>query len=533
MCAVLVSIQTYIASRQENPELEAALRMVEITNQQELMMVRMSEALRGYLLDPSNGNEFVRKKEADAEYLRLSAELQTLVGQNKAIQDLNRAMADFDATTLDEKENLVGTMVQKKDPGALDYYNQEYAKARGFQVENFLKMKELVRQHSNQTIQNSKTRTYYAGLMSIAALWIGMFVGLGLTAAVAFQISRRTGQVFGMINKVSDTVAQSSHSIQEESIELSEAVQRQSSAIQETAASVNEISAMIRKNTDSAMNSRHHSKVCREHAERGLQSFQALLSSVDEVRKSQQEIFKQVEKSHSGIAEINQIIHQIDEKTRVINDIVFQTKLLSFNASVEAARAGENGKGFAVVAEEVGNLARMSGMAAQEITKLLSQSSQRVSQIIDETRANVKGTIDQAATQLDSSISNVQQFEVNLTRMNEGVSQVDEKVDAISTASHEQEIAVTEISKVMHGLDADTQKSALIAHHSASRAKHLSEQAEQLESLVQRMTHLLHGEKGVQRNFKSHKARAQEPAPPLRIDDGTFEDDETLANKVA
>jgi methyl-accepting chemotaxis protein len=240
-----------------------------------------------------------------------------------------------------------------------------------------------------------------------------------------------------------------------------------------------------------------------------------------------------VEKSHSGIAEINQIIHQIDEKTRVINDIVFQTKLLSFNASVEAARAGENGKGFAVVAEEVGNLARMSGTAAQEITKLLSQSSQRVSQIIDETRASVKNTIDQAATRLDSSISNVQQFELNLTRMNGSVSQVDEKVDAISTASHEQEIAVTEISKVMQGLDADTQKSALIAHHSASRANHLSEQAELLEKLVQRMTCLLHGEKGVQRKFKTHKARRQEPASPLCIADGTFEDEETLANKAA
>jgi len=44
------------------------------------------------------------------------------------------------------------------------------------------------------------------------------------------------------------------------------------------------------------------------------------------------------------------LIETINQKTRVINDIVFQTKLLSFNASVEAARAGEHGKGFAVEA---------------------------------------------------------------------------------------------------------------------------------------------------------------------------------------
>ena len=60
-------------------------------------------------------------------------------------------------------------------------------------------------------------------------------------------------------------------------------------------------------------------------------------------------------------------MEQIKDKVNIINDIVFQTKLLSFNASVEAARAGENGKGFAVVAEEVGNLASVSGKAANEI----------------------------------------------------------------------------------------------------------------------------------------------------------------------
>ncbi|MBC7659266.1 MAG: hypothetical protein H7249_06115 [Chitinophagaceae bacterium] len=47
------------------------------------------------------------------------------------------------------------------------------------------------------------------------------------------------------------------------------------------------------------------------------------------------------------------VINEIVDKTRVINAIVFQTQLLSFDASVEAARAGERGKGFAVVAEKV------------------------------------------------------------------------------------------------------------------------------------------------------------------------------------
>jgi methyl-accepting chemotaxis protein len=523
LCAILVSVQTYNASRQENPELEAALRMVEITSQQEMAMIEMSEALRGYLLDPTREVEFKRKKEADAHYIKLSEELRELTQDNRTIQDLNKVMADFDATTLDERENQVAAMVQKKDTGALAFYYNQYAEARKFQVENFMKLKELVRGHSNQTIQKLKDRTYYSGLMSIAALWIGLGIGLGLTAVVAFQVTRRTEQLFGRINQVSDTVADSSRSIQGEAGELSDAVQRQSAAIQETAASVNEISAMIKTNSESALDSRRHSHVAREHAERGLKAFHDLLKSIEDVKISQESIFSEVEKSHQGIAEINGIINQIDEKTHVINDIVFQTKLLSFNASVEAARAGEHGKGFAVVAEEVGNLARMSGVAAQEITRLLSQSTSRVSGIIEGTRESVQGTIEKAAALLDSSIHNIRIFETILTEITRDVNHVDTKVDAISIASREQDNAVTEISKVMQNLDRDTQKSALIAHHSAVSARELSRQAEELEKLVIQMTKLLRGEKAVQQGTR----------PAASQQEGSFENDEHDADRIA
>jgi methyl-accepting chemotaxis protein len=308
-------------------------------------------------------------------------------------------------------------------------------------------------------------------------------------------------------------------------------VQRQSAAIQETAASVNEISAMIRTNTESALDSRRHSHVARQHAERGLKAFHDLLKSIEDVKSSQESIFSEVEKSHQGIAEINGIINQIDEKTHVINDIVFQTKLLSFNASVEAARAGEHGKGFAVVAEEVGNLARMSGVAAQEITRLLSQSTSRVSGIIEGTRESVQGTIEKAAALLDSSIHNIRIFETILTEITQDVNHVDTKVDAISIASREQDAAVTEISKVMQNLDTDTQKSALIAHHSAASARHLSVQAEELEKLVIKMTRLLRGDQAARAQAQDAKVHGISPAASGQ--DSSFEDDENLAGERA
>src|SRR5262249_18263323 len=97
-----------------------------------------------------------------------------------------------------------------------------------------------------------------------------------------------------------------------------------------------------------------------------------------------------ISKANLQLEMINDIIKQITAKTAVINDIVFETQLLSFNASIEAARAGQHGRGFAVVAEEVGNLAKMSGRAAEEIKELLQRSVGQVNLSISEIGEKVK-----------------------------------------------------------------------------------------------------------------------------------------------
>ena len=75
--------------------------------------------------------------------------------------------------------------------------------------------------------------------------------------------------------------------------------------------------------------------------------------------------------------EINETVININEAISVIDQIAFQTNILSLNAAVEAATAGEAGKGFAVVAQEVRNLASRSAEAAKEIKDLVENATVR------------------------------------------------------------------------------------------------------------------------------------------------------------
>jgi len=78
------------------------------------------------------------------------------------------------------------------------------------------------------------------------------------------------------------------------------------------------------------------------------------------------------------VSELNTKASNIADSVVTIDQISFQTNILSLNAAVEAATAGEAGKGFAVVAQEVRNLATRSAEAAKEISAVVSSIQESV-----------------------------------------------------------------------------------------------------------------------------------------------------------
>ncbi len=341
---------------------------------------------------------------------------------------------------------------------------------------------------------------------SIAAATI--FSSLLIGFLISRSLSTNLAGIAANLSSGAAVVASAAQQISGASTEAASATTQQAAALQQTVASVDEVNAMVGKNADNAKRSLDVAINSKEAAMRGKAAVDDMLTSIDEISRSNTDIMQQTEASNQEISAIVKIIAEIGNKTKVINDIVFQTKLLSFNASVEAARAGEHGKGFAVVAEEVGNLAQMSGNAAKEISQMLEASIQKVERTVVDTKTKLDRLVTTGRDKVEAGTVTARRCGEALDDIVRQVGDLNHMVSEIATASREQAVGVQEISKALGQIDQGMQQNAAVASESAAASEDLTAQAVTLDTLVNSLVGMVHGE-------GSQLAAPPKPAPRI------------------
>ncbi len=222
---------------------------------------------------------------------------------------------------------------------------------------------------------------------------------------------------------------------------LAEGATEQAASIDELARAIEDISKTI---SNTASQSQDANKA-------NDTSYIALNKTVEQM----QQMMVAMQNIDSKSKEISKII-------KVIDDIAFQTNILSLNAAVEAARAGSAGKGFAVVADEVRTLATRSAQSAKDITTLIEETVAVV---------NDGNTI---ATETSSSINDVIA----------GATVVSNAIKDISVSSKHQSESIVEINSSIERIASVVNTNSATSEESAAASEQLSGQAQMLKQLV-------------------------------------------------
>ncbi len=325
-----------------------------------------------------------------------------------------------------------------KEKGA----TQEVEKLRN-NINNMLKETKIKLDSINKILDNYAGGNYDFALNENEKRGMNGDMGSLITSSVLLGTS--VSQLMAMISNAGEELTQSTNVLTSSSKSLSTSSNAQAASLEETAAAIEEITSNIENSSDNVINMSRLADELNSSADTGRALASQTASSMDE---------------------INSKVTAINEAIEVIDQIAFQTNILSLNAAVEAATAGEAGKGFAVVAQEVRNLASRSAEAAKDIKELVEDATQKSHAGKD------------AATKMIGGY----------TELNKKIVETKEIIDTVTISSREQKEGMAQINDAVNSLDRTTQENAATANSIDNLAKEVSDLSTRLINITERAT---------------------------------------------
>lgn len=263
-------------------------------------------------------------------------------------------------------------------------------------------------------------------------------------ARVVEGMSMRLSSLVSEIRNSASLVNHTGQQVSDGSARLASRTDEQASSLRVSVDAINDLAAAVARNADAACDLNGLTSRLTQEAEDGHAAMQDTVQAMDQMR---------------GASE------RVAQVVAVIDDVAFQTSMLSLNAAIEASRAGEAGKGFAIVATEVRQLAQRCAESAEQI----------------------RSHIGEAGTQVNLSTEKLARASQSLDALVAGVREVSTALQQISDSSAQQSQELQQVTLSVGNLDEITRENAALVEESSTASHALVSRAGTLREAVASM----------------------------------------------
>ena len=386
--------------------------------------------------------------------------LKLRVRGNDEISDVSKLFNQYmdkvnEGIKQDEKViNETNDILQKTASGFFVYHVN--AKASNPHVEAMKNNLNYMMKHVKEILDkiNTSLRHYSVSHYDYKIEDKGINGDLGSVTSGIELVGNNTSEILAMIMNTGEKLNSNTTILATSSESLSQVSQQQMSSLKETSTSLDDITKNIQHNT---------------------QATKQMAILAQSVSSSAQDGQHLANSTASAMTEIDSKVRAITDSIDIIDQIAFQTNILSLNAAVEAATAGEAGKGFAVVAQEVRNLASRSAEAANEIKALVESAATKANEGKQISNNMISG-YDKLTTNINSTLDMINQVEESSKEQEQGISAINDRVHSLDEATQENAKIAHSISLMSH--DIEDMSNSLLG--TASKASFLSETKDQV-----------------------------------------------------
>ncbi len=320
-------------------------------------------------------------------------------------------------------------------------------------------------------------------------LWL-LSIGSFSLSLLCYNLWNKRRSLKASIEALADTgfdISGSSQQVASVSADLQAASVDQLDSLLDTSAASHQINMMISKTKDSTQVLSSEAEQLKNMSAKGSLIIDQMVDSSLQMKEGNEYLKREIDKSIEELSEALTTIKEIANKTQLINDIVFQTKLLSFNASVEAARAGEHGKGFSVVAEEIGKLAQMSGKSADEISTIVTKSVNSTNKAIETVKTRIEKITTDGQKLNEQTYEHSKNCDVVFKDISGKINSINKMIEGISVASIEQSDGINQLDLAILKLQEVADRNRLVASQSTEHAVEFEVQSKNIIEINQKI----------------------------------------------